>query len=111
MPNNEAMLGQHLNGSQGNNFNALPRYSFFPLQKSLLLSKYIFSLFFQSGQHFIHVCVEYIVLSVFKRLMPVEMETISLIAGAEVNAITLHADLEEPFSSGSFMDNSALAPF
>lgn len=43
--------------------------------------------------------------------MPVEMETISLIAGAEVNAITLHADLEEPFSSGSLMDNSALAPF
>ena len=47
MPNNEAVLGQHLNGSQGNNFNALPSYSFFfPLQKTLLLSRYIFSLFF-----------------------------------------------------------------
>jgi len=47
MPNNEAVLGQHLNGSQGNNFNALPGYSFpSPPPPTLLLSKYIFSLFF-----------------------------------------------------------------
>lgn len=37
--------------------------------------------------------------------MPVEMETISLITEAEVNVITLHADLKEPFSSGSLMNN------
>lgn len=81
---------------------------FFPFQESLLLLKYIFSLFFlQSGQRFIHVCVEYIVPSVFKRQMPVEMETISLIAQAEVNVVILHADLEEPFSSGSLMNNLA----
>lgn len=44
MPNNEAVLGQHLNGSQGSNFNALPSYSLSP--PSLLLAKYIFSPFF-----------------------------------------------------------------
>lgn len=33
MPNNEAVLGQHLNGSQGNNFNAFPSYSFPPPPK------------------------------------------------------------------------------
>jgi len=39
--------------------------------------------------------------------MPVEMETISLIAEAKVNVITLHTDLKEPFSSGSLMNNLA----
>lgn len=107
MPNNEAVLGQHLNGSQGNNFNALPSYLFFFPQKESFVIQVYFSLFFQSSQHFIHVCVEYIVPSVFKRLMPVEMETISLIAEAEVNVITLHANLKEPFSSGSLMNNLA----
>lgn len=47
MPNNEAVLGQHLNGSQGSNFNTLPSYSLFsPSESVFLLSKYIFSLFF-----------------------------------------------------------------
>lgn len=101
------VLGQHLNRSQGNNSNALPSYSFFPLQKTLLLSKCIFSFFFKCGQHFIHACVEYIVPLVFERLMPAERETISLIAEAEVNVITLGADLKEPFPSGSLMNNLA----
>lgn len=79
---------------------------FFPSKRVFCYPSIFLVLFFQSGQHFIHVCVEYIP-SVFKRLMPVEMETISLIAEAEVNAIALHADLEELFSSGSLMDNSA----
>ena len=107
MPNNEAVLGQHLNGSQGNNFNALPSYSFFSPPKESFVIQVYFQSFLQSGQHFIHVCVEYIVPSVFRRLTRVEMETISLIAEAEVNVITLHSDLKEPFSSGSLMNNLA----
>lgn len=39
--------------------------------------------------------------------MPAERETISLIAEAEVNVITLLADLKEPFPSGSLMNNLA----
>lgn len=39
--------------------------------------------------------------------MPVEMETIFLIAEAEVNVTALHPDLKEPFSSGSLMNNLA----
>lgn len=107
MPNNEAVLGQHLNGSQGNNFNGLPSDSFFPPPKESFVIKVYFQSFFLSGQHFIHVCVEQIVPSVFKRLMPVGMETIFLIAEAEVNVTALHPDLKEPFSSGSLMSNLA----
>lgn len=39
--------------------------------------------------------------------MPVEMETIFLIAEAEVNVTALHPDLKEPFSSGNLMNNLA----
>lgn len=37
--------------------------------------------------------------------MPVEMETIFLIAESEVNVTALHSDLKEPFSLGSLMSN------
>lgn len=73
--------------------------------KKLFCYPSIFLVFFKSGQHFIHTWVEYTVPSVFKRLRPVERETISLIAEAEVNVITLRADLKEPFSSGNLMNN------
>lgn len=80
---------------------------FFPLQKSLLLSKYIFSLFFCLVNISFMFALSRLFLQFFKRLMPVGMETIFLIAEAEVNVTALHPDLKEPFSSGSLMSNLA----
>lgn len=46
MPNNEAVLGQHLNGSQGSNFNTLPSYSLFSPSESVFCYPSIFLVFF-----------------------------------------------------------------
>lgn len=56
MPNNEAVLGQHLNGSQGNNFNGLPSYSIFPPPKKVFCYPSIFLVSFSVWSTF-HSCL------------------------------------------------------
>lgn len=77
---------------------------FFPPSKRVFCYPSIFLVFFFNLVNISFMFVLNTLFLQFSRdLMPVEMETISLIA--EVNVITLHADLKEPFSSGSLMNN------